>query len=173
MIQNIFDPRVATWVCNTDTPEPEMEFDFLCNKFGIKYTTNDCDDMGRVTKAVAFNHTQLKSLIQLKLKYEAELIRIDSREVFGNLEMPLVALLAQMEIRGVEISNKVLQNISSSIETKIASTIIETHRVVGQPFNLASPEQVSSILFDKLKLPTSGTYIYKCIYTNIYTYLYT
>jgi DNA polymerase I-like protein with 3'-5' exonuclease and polymerase domains len=131
MIQNIFDPRVAAFVCHTDTPEPEMEFDFLCNKSGIKYTTNDCDDMGRVAKAVAFNHAQLKSLIQLKLKYEVELIRIDSRDVFRSLEMPLVALLAQMEIRGVQISNEVLQNISSIIETKIASTIIETHAAVG------------------------------------------
>jgi DNA polymerase-1 len=156
MIQNIFDPKIAAYVCDTDTPEPEFEFDFLCNKFGIKTNAKESDDLGRVAKAVAYNHAQLKSLIQLKVKYEIELNRKDSMDIFRKVEMPLVALLAQMEVRGVEISNDVLQNISSCIESKIASIIVETHALVGQPFNLASPEQVSTILFDRLKLPTSG-----------------
>lgn len=100
MIQNIFDPRVAAYVCDTDLSESNLEFNFLCGKFSININTIELADMGRVATAVAHCHAELKGLIQLKLKFEVELIKREGRDVFRRMEMPLVALLAQMEIRG-------------------------------------------------------------------------
>jgi hypothetical protein len=156
-IRNVFDPRVAAYVCETDTQESGFEFSSLCNKFNITLQEIPQKDLGFVSQAVGRCHAELKAVLQLKDALQVELERRDgSYRVFQVLEMPLVPLLSLMELRGLEISQKILGDISDKIDRKIAALILNAHQIVGQ-FNLASPEQVANILYTELKLPTSHT----------------
>jgi DNA polymerase family A len=156
-IRNVFDPRVAAYVCETDTQESGFEFSSLCNKFNITVQEIPQKDLGFVSQAVGRCHAELKAVLQLKDVLQVELERREgSYRVFHVLEMPLVPLLSLMELRGLEISQKILGDISDKIDRKIAALILDAHQIVGQ-FNLASPEQVANILYTELKLPTSNT----------------
>ena len=158
LIENIFDPRVAAYVCETDILESDCEFTALCNKFNVSITALPYEQYGRVAVSVAHCHSELKGILQLKNILQSEIQKRDGcLKVFRMLEMPLVALLTLMELRGVEISQIELKNISNDIDSKIASIATTAQKLIGQQFNLASPEQVANILYDKLKLPTTHT----------------
>lgn len=73
--------------------------------------------------------------------------------VFSELEMPLVRVLADMETTGVRIDVEGLAALGRSVEKDLARLEGEAHAAAGQPFNVASPSQLSDILFGKLGLP--------------------
>jgi DNA polymerase-1 len=75
------------------------------------------------------------------------------QQLFFELEMPLVPVLARMERHGVRIDGALLRAQSSELARRMLELEQEAHRLAGQPFNIASPKQIQEILFDKLKLP--------------------
>lgn len=157
VIENVFDPRIAAYICETDTQESGFEFSALCSKFAISLPSISVLNLGIVSIAVGQCHEELKALLQLKSHLQLEIVKREgSMKVFKMLEMPLVALLSLMELRGVEMSHQILKGINDKIDLKLSSIIEEAHQLVG-PFNLASPEQVANVLYTKLKLPTTHT----------------
>jgi DNA polymerase family A len=159
VIENVFDPRIAAYICETDTQESGFEFLALCSRFEISLSpiSGSGGNLGLVAVAVGQCHAELKALLQLKSHLQVEIEKREgSMKVLKMLEMPLVALLSLMELRGVEMSQQILKGINEKIDLKLASIIEEAHQLVG-PFNLASPEQVANILYTKLKLPTKHT----------------
>lgn len=76
--------------------------------------------------------------------------------VLQNIEMPLVKILAEMELIGIEINPVIFQGISAKLETKLKNLEKKIHELAGQEFNINSPSQLSEILFDVLKLPTTN-----------------
>ena len=74
-------------------------------------------------------------------------------ELFFNLEMPLVRILGDMELYGIGCKRSELQNYAAEleIELKHLESIVKT--LTGEDFNLNSPQQLASVLFDKLRLP--------------------
>jgi len=71
----------------------------------------------------------------------------------ADVELPLAALLADMEFRGVRIDAAVLAALSVEYAARLATLEAEIHAFAGRPFALASPLQVRAVLFDELKLP--------------------
>ena len=69
-----------------------------------------------------------------------------------DIEQPLVAVLADMELAGARIDVKALHDYSLSLTEQMHTLEEECHQLAGEPFNTASPMQVGMILFDKLKL---------------------
>ena len=157
LIENIFDPRVAAYLCETDTQESGFEFNALCNKFQISREAFQEIGLGSVSLAVGHSHSELKALLRLQVCLQLEIDKREGTErAFRVLEMPLVTLLSLMELRGLEISHTVLTGISSKIERTISFIVQTAHETVGT-FNLASPEQVANVLYEKLKLPSSNS----------------
>jgi len=74
-------------------------------------------------------------------------------DVFNRIEMPLIAVLAEMERNGVCIDVKRLEAMSEEIERELAELEKEIYAEAGERFNIASPKQLSDILFNKLALP--------------------
>jgi len=74
--------------------------------------------------------------------------------VFETLELPLVPVLADIELAGVRIDSKVLAAQSRDLEAKLAAVETRIHALAGGPFNINSPKQLGEVLFEKLKLPT-------------------
>lgn len=75
------------------------------------------------------------------------------RKVFHEIEMPLIAVLADMEREGVLIDPVTLQQHGARLKERIASLEEEALQLAGRPFNLNSPKQLQEILFDEQKLP--------------------
>jgi DNA polymerase-1 len=90
---------------------------------------------------------QLSHLLFLKLKEEG------FKDLFDQVEMPLVMVLAKMEMNGVKIDLDLLQEYSKEIETQLQQKMDRIYGLAGEVFNINSSQQLGKILFDKLKLP--------------------
>jgi DNA polymerase I len=75
-------------------------------------------------------------------------------DVYTNLELPLIPVLVTLEQAGVRIDGPALAAQSKHIEQELAVREAQIHELAGESFNINSPKQLSTILFDKLKLPT-------------------
>jgi DNA polymerase-1 len=84
---------------------------------------------------------------------ENELKLKDLEKLFFEIEMPLLEVLADLEICGVKIDKEFLNNLSAKLEAKIRTLQSTIIGLAGREFNINSPKQLSQILFEELKLP--------------------
>ena len=94
-----------------------------------------------------------KNLFELKKEYERLLISLDMYDLFKNVEMPLVEVLAWMEINGIKVDIEYLKQLNQKFEEEIEEIKDKIYSLSGEVFNLNSPSQVGEILFEKLNLP--------------------
>ncbi len=73
--------------------------------------------------------------------------------VYETLERPLVPVLKQMEMHGVQVDRETLSRMSNAFAQKMAGLEAEIHELAGGPFNVGSPKQLGEILFERLELP--------------------
>ncbi|MEK6727453.1 MAG: DNA polymerase I [Candidatus Omnitrophota bacterium] len=95
----------------------------------------------------------LELLHRLQPRLEKELHEKELFKLFAELEMPLVEVLAKMEISGIKIDTLLLKGLSRDIEKRLIKLIDGIYEMSGTQFNINSPKQLSAILFEKLKLP--------------------
>ncbi|MFA6357604.1 MAG: DNA polymerase I [Candidatus Omnitrophota bacterium] len=74
-------------------------------------------------------------------------------KLFTELEMPLVSVLAQMEIDGIKLDLKLLKSLSRDLEQRLIKLILGIYESAQTQFNINSPKQLAQVLFEKLKLP--------------------
>ncbi len=94
--------------------------------------------------------------LKLREKLESELYADELWGLFNDLEMPLVPLLAEMEVNGVLLDRTLLMEMSASLGVEMRKREAEIYSAVGHQFNINSPQQLSSVLFNELKLDTRG-----------------
>jgi len=75
-------------------------------------------------------------------------------KVFYELEMPLISVLAQMEINGIKVDRRVLDKLSEFLGKKLTELEKKIYKLTGEKFNINSPGQLAEVLFEKMKLPT-------------------
>jgi DNA polymerase-1 len=95
----------------------------------------------------------LTIILQLVPKLEEELLNKKLIKLFSEIEMPLVEVLAQMEITGIKLDLKLLKKLSRDLEKRLAVLIADIYKISEYEFNINSPKQLRQVLFDKLKLP--------------------
>ena len=75
------------------------------------------------------------------------------KSIYADIEVPLIAVLSKMEMKGVLIDSEMLMRHSSKLKSMMVSLETKAHKMAGQPFNMSSPKQIQEILFEKMKLP--------------------
>ena len=90
--------------------------------------------------------------LQLKEHFEKELGEANTQKLFDDIEIPLLRVLATMELEGINLDEKFLNSLSGQLDTDIKSLEAKIFVEAGEEFNIASPKQLGDILFDKLKL---------------------
>ena len=90
--------------------------------------------------------------LQLKTDLEGELSEKQAQELFKDIEMPLVQILADMEMAGIKLDVDYLAEMSEELSQRISSIKTQIYESVGEEFNLNSPQQLSEALFDRLQL---------------------
>ena len=90
--------------------------------------------------------------LRLKNKLEPELKKFECEKLFYEIEMPLMPVLAEMEMNGVCLDTESLKETSKVLTNRMNELEKRIYELAGQSFNIASPKQVGEILFDKLKI---------------------
>ena len=94
-----------------------------------------------------------KFIYDTKNKLEEKLKEEKLNDLFKDIEMPLSQVLADMEYTGVKIDKSKLDEMGEDIKLKIELLTKDIYNMAGEEFNISSPQQLSSILFEKLNLP--------------------
>ena len=74
-------------------------------------------------------------------------------DLYQNIELPLSTVLAKMELNGIRIDKKILEDMKNDIKSQIEDLSKKIYNLAGHDFNIASPKQLGEVLFDELKLP--------------------
>ncbi|MDD2689635.1 MAG: DNA polymerase I [Candidatus Omnitrophica bacterium] len=135
-----FDTMVAAYLVNPSKP-------------GYGLTDVAWDYLGECNTSEAVSAKALDTIAKLKVELEKELQEKSLSKLFFELEMPLVEVLAGMELNGIKLDLEILKTLSADIENKLIKLIEDIYRESGQQFNINSPKQLREILFNKLKLP--------------------
>ena len=90
--------------------------------------------------------------LRLKQALEPLLDQTANRELFREIEMPLMPVLVAMETEGVKIDTQALKEFSQELDTGIRQVEQDIYHLSGERFNIASPRQLGVILFEKLKV---------------------
>jgi DNA polymerase-1 len=114
----------------------QLTFDMVDTDLAAQYSAEDAD--------VTF---LLYEYLSERLDNQAEL-----KKLFEDVEMPLVSVLAQMELAGVSLDVKLLKDMSHTIAAAIEGLTEQIHSLAGTAFNIDSPKQLAEILFDRLGL---------------------
>jgi DNA polymerase-1 len=158
-----FDTMVASYLINPSKLNHNLEdisFDYLNHKM----TTPIEELIGKGKNAITMDKVDVEKVckyccedsdVTMRLKYvlEKELASRDLEELFHKVEIPLIEVLATMEINGVSIDRDYLSELSLDMEKKLDKLTGRIYKIAGEEFNINSPKQLSKILFEKLKLP--------------------
>ncbi|TJY31722.1 DNA polymerase I [Pontimicrobium aquaticum] len=90
--------------------------------------------------------------LQLKEHFEKELGEANTQKLFDEIEIPLLRVLAAMELEGINLDTAFLNSLSEALNNDIATLETNIYKAAGEEFNIASPKQLGVILFEKLKL---------------------
>jgi DNA polymerase-1 len=159
-----FDSMLASYLLDATRPGHPLEESSL-EHLGYKALTEE-DVCGRGAKAVPFTRLAPELLLtfageradlarQLSNRLAPLLVTDHLEEVYRQLEMPLVPVLADIERAGIRIDGPALAAQSQHIEQALAQLTARIWELAGEQFNINSPKQLGEILFEKLQLPTS------------------
>ncbi|MWP36436.1 DNA polymerase I [Rhodobacter sphaeroides] len=106
-----------------------------------------------VEQAVCYAAEDADVTFRLWKLFKPQLHRARVTTVYETLERPLVPVLAEMEMAGVQVDRDTLSRMSNAFAQKMAGLEAEIHALAGGPFNVGSPKQLGEILFEKMGLP--------------------
>jgi DNA polymerase-1 len=90
--------------------------------------------------------------LQLKEHFEKELGEANTQKLFDEIEIPLLRVLADMELEGINLDTDFLHSLADALNNDIKTLETKIFEQAGEEFNIASPKQMGEILFDKMKL---------------------
>ncbi|NRA92611.1 MAG: DNA polymerase I [Psychroserpens sp.] len=90
--------------------------------------------------------------LQLKEHFEKELGEANTKTLFNDIEIPLLRVLAAMELEGINLDKGFLNSLSEDLNNDIHALEQKIYEAAGEEFNIASPKQLGVILFEKMKL---------------------
>lgn len=158
-----FDTMLASYLLNPSKRAhglDQIALDFL-NHTTISY--QDVTGKGKATggfsrvpieKATPYACEDADITLMAKHILARELDNAKLTDLFKNVEMPLIPVLMDMEMMGVRVDRERLRDLSKSFEMQLEALEKKIYSFAGEQFNINSSQQLSHILFDKLRLPT-------------------
>lgn len=124
------------------------------------YIANEMDGEISLDDALKLNNisTETKTylLITLKEIYVGKLINNVQLKLYSDIELPLVKVLFDMEKTGFMVDTNQIKTLSNSYHQELNEITEKIYELSGENFNINSPKQLQSVLFDKLKIEYSG-----------------
>ncbi len=137
------------------------QIDILLAAYLLEYNVKDDIDYLALELGSNVNNDDIKvsTVLKAKLIYDCKDDLIDKLnkkgmlDLFNNIEMPLSIVLADMEYTGFTVSEDILKEQGMDIKNRLDEVTLEIHNMCGEEFNISSPSQLGTILFEKLNLP--------------------
>ena len=124
------------------------------------YIANEMDGEISLDDALKLNNisteTKTYSLITLKEIYVGKLINNVQLKLYSDIELPLVKVLFDMEKTGFMVDTNQIKTLSNSYHQELNEITEKIYELSGENFNINSPKQLQSVLFDKLKIEYTG-----------------
>jgi DNA polymerase I len=119
-----------------------------------KGTYRECMNQVPVSEVVRYAAEDADACLRLRERFLPELREKELEPLLGDVEMPLVVVLADMEAEGVHLDVALLEAQNSEIGKEIIRLAEAVFQMVGKEFNLNSPSQLGKVLFDDMGLPS-------------------
>ena len=162
----VFDLKVATYILE---PTSKLDIDIIVRDY-LEIDNNEIfasNGLNEETKQTSLfdepkeenNFSKTKCCIYAKEIYQLSEITLkklqeaEEIELFKNIDMPTVEVLAEMQWNGMYLDVKELENYGDMLKTRLNSLTDEIYKLCGEEFNINSPKQLGEVLFEKLKLP--------------------
>lgn len=148
-----FDAMIAGYILNYNVKD---DIAYLANTFNYDITLFDNfkKEKNMSTEALAdLTVKKAKFIYDIKDEFINKMKEEEQLELFSNIEMKLSSVLASMEIEGVRVDTKVLDEMGENINKKLDKLTSEIYNYAGEEFNIQSPKQLGEILFEKLEIP--------------------
>ena len=157
----LFDTMIAHYLIN---PDMRHNMDVLSETY-LKYSPKSIENLigkkGKNQKSMRdialeeikeYAAEDADVTYQLKQNFSPILDKADTKKLFDEIEIPLIPVLAAMELEGINLDVPFLK--SMSVEMAVESNALEQkiYETAGEKFNLASPKQLGDVLFDKMKI---------------------
>jgi DNA polymerase-1 len=157
-----FDTMIAEWLTNPGSRNLGLK-NLAWVRQGIQMTSiEDLIGKGKkqitmaqvsIPKAADYAAADAEVVLRLIPELQNELGDRNAAPLLTDLEMPLVEVLANMEMEGVALDTPFLEVMSQELSARLGEIEADVFAEVGEPFNLNSPQQLSAALFDRLKIP--------------------
>ena len=157
----LFDTMIAHYLIN---PDMRHNMDVLSETY-LKYTPKSIEELigkkGKNQKSMRdvaleeikeYAAEDADVTYQLKQHFGPILDKAETKKLFDEIEIPLVPVLAAMELEGINLDVPFLKEMSVEMAKESAALEQKIYETAGEKFNLASPKQLGDILFDKLKI---------------------
>ena len=156
-----FDTMIAEWL--TDPASRNLGLKNLAwVRLGFRMTNIE-ELIGKGRSQISMAQTSIQSAanyaaqdvragLMLEPQLQQELEQKQADELFHDLEMPLVTVLAEMEMAGVALDVEFLRKMSDELHERLLEIEDRIYRETGEPFNLNSPQQLSQALFERLRI---------------------
>ena len=157
----LFDTMIAHYLIN---PDMRHNMDVLSETY-LKYSPKSIETLiGKKGKSqLSMRDVALEDIkeyatedaditFQLKQNFSPILDKAETKKLFDDIEIPLIPVLAAMELEGINLDVPYLAAMSVEMAKESAELEQKIYETAGEKFNLASPKQLGDILFDKLKI---------------------
>ena len=160
----MYDAKIAVYILNSVSNAYSMEdisrqfleidiSDYEENKEKSGVQTSLFDEVSTDEKRANFTYALYAYVIGItREKILKELENINSLELFNNIEMPIVEILAEMQYEGMYVDKHELVKYGENLKKHIEELRIDIYKMAGEEFNINSPKQLGVILFEKLEL---------------------
>ena len=159
--QLIFDTMIAAYLLDPGKNEYSLD---KCADRELAYKMTPISDLiGKGKKQISFAFVELEKAcfyaaedayvtFALHNIYQERLINRHLLELFNKIEIPLIFVLSYMEKQGVYLNSKLLNNLKYEVSNQLEILINKIYDLAGEKFNINSTQQLSNILFEKLKI---------------------
>ncbi len=157
----IYDTMIAHYLIQ---PELRHNLDYLCETY-LGYQKVETEELigKKGKKQQSMRQVPIEKLkdyacedadltLQLKLAIDPELDKTGVRSVFEKIEMPLIPVLADMEMAGVTLNTNELDIFADKLREQLSTLEKDIKDLAGEDFNVSSPKQLGPILFEKLNI---------------------
>ncbi|MBI3345429.1 MAG: DNA polymerase I [Gammaproteobacteria bacterium] len=158
-----YDSMLESYVL--DSTATRHDLDSLAYKYLGGRRSNFEEFAGKGAKQLSYNQIPIEQAAAHAAEDAALTLRLHEvlwpriialpglHKLYAEIEMPLAAVLARMQLSGVRIDAAMLRQQSQELAARLQELERQAHDVAGQPFNLGSPLQIQEILYDKMGLP--------------------
>ncbi|SEA78564.1 DNA polymerase I [Leifsonia sp. 21MFCrub1.1] len=145
-----FDTRIASWLVKPGAA-PQSLAEQVYEVLGETLPVSDPNQLVPINDAVS----PATEAWYIRRVAEGQMIALDdgTRAVLDDIELPLVAVLAEMELTGVAMDSEVLARLRGELTDKANDYAAQAYAQIGHEINLGSPKQLQQVLFEELGMP--------------------